>query len=275
MVFNVEQLHTVEREIRSLAEKVLKVSKLSSTADLNQTALMKLNKNVLAEHLEGFVQLFERNLELCKSAASEVDQLKSDQIKTQSEIIELQKAEVGSVKETLTTEMNSWADVVKKSCSQTKIATVKAMENAVRSVTAEDERAKNFIIHGFKEAADGKTEYLTTEATHLFEAVGLEEHHPDPTDAYRLGEKTAGKTRSIKVRLGNAETVRLLLSRAHRLRKFNMYKNVYLSPDRTKKDQAAHSSLVREIKELITKEPKKYHFIRDGKIRSVDKASTG
>jgi hypothetical protein len=37
-----------------------------------------------------------------------------DQIKTQSEIIELQKAEVGSVKETLTTEMNSWADVVKK-----------------------------------------------------------------------------------------------------------------------------------------------------------------
>ena len=273
MVFSVEQLHTVEREIRSLAEKVLKVSKLSSTADLNQTALMKLNKNVLAEHLEGFVQLFERNLELCKSAASEVDQLKSDQIKTQSEIIELQKAEVGSVKETLTTEMNSWADVVKKSCSQTNIVTLKAMENAVRSVNAEDERAKNFI-HGFKEAADGTTEYLTTEATH-FEAVGLEEHHPDPTDAYRLGEKTAGKTRSIKVRLGNAETVRLLLSRAHRLRKFDMYKNVYLSPDRTKKDQAAHSSLVRKMKELITKEPKKYHFIRDGKIRSVDKASTG
>jgi N-glycosylase/DNA lyase len=137
---------------------------------------MKLNKNVLAEHLEGFVQLFERNLELCKSAASEVDQLKSDQLKTQSEIIELQKAEVGSVKETLTVEMNSWADVVKKSCSQTNIVTVKAMENAVRSVIAEDERAKDFIIHEFKKTADGTTEYLTTKATDWFKAVGLEEH---------------------------------------------------------------------------------------------------
>jgi hypothetical protein len=160
---------------------------------------MKLNKSVLAElNLEGFTELFERNLELCKSAAPEVNHLKSDQIKTQSGIIELQKAKVGSV--TLKSEMYSWANV-KKSCSQTNTAIVKAMENAVISVTAEKERAKNFIIHGLKEVADGTIEYQITKATHFFEAVGLEEHHPEQADAYRLRKKTAGKTCSINLTL--------------------------------------------------------------------------
>jgi hypothetical protein len=51
-------------------------------------------------------------MELCTSVASEVDKLKSDQIKTQSEIIKVQKAKVGSVKETLKAKMNSWADML-------------------------------------------------------------------------------------------------------------------------------------------------------------------
>jgi hypothetical protein len=47
------------------------------------------------------------DLKLCKSTTYEGDQLKCNQIKTQSEIIELQKAKERSAEETFTTEMNS------------------------------------------------------------------------------------------------------------------------------------------------------------------------
>ena len=34
---------------------------------------------------------------------------------------------------------------------------------------------------------------------------------------------------------------------------------------------AAHKKLVIKMKNMITTEPQKYHYIRDGKIHSVDK----
>ena len=105
----------------------------------------------------------------------------------------------------------------------------------------------------------------------LFEKTGHEQPYPETLDAYRLGEKQAGKTRPMKVTLRNAETVRYLLRRAHRLRDDEKFKNVYLTPDRSKKERAAHSKLVSEMRGLIEKDSTKYYFIRDGKIKWVDK----
>ena len=46
---------------------------------------------------------------------------------------------------------------------------------------------------------------------------------------------------------------------------------MYLTLDRSRKDQTAHSKLVSEMRGLIEKDSTKYYFIRDGKIKWVDK----
>ena len=108
-------------------------------------------------------------------------------------------------------------------------------------------------------------------STTLFEKTGSEQPYPDTLDAYRLGEKQEGKTQPVKVTLRNAETVRYLLRRAYKLKESDKFKNVYLTPDRSKKDRTAHSKLVSEMRGLIEKDSTKYYFIRDGRIKWVDK----
>jgi hypothetical protein len=51
--------------------------------------------------------------------------------------------------------------VVKKSYPKTNTVFVKTMKNAVRFVTAKDEKAKNVLIYGLEEVADETTEYPT------------------------------------------------------------------------------------------------------------------
>ena len=42
-------------------------------------------------------------------------------------------------------------------------------------------------------------------------------------------------------------------------------------PDRTKENQLAHNKLVKEMKQMIERDPCKHYFIRQRKICSVDK----
>ena len=106
--------------MKSLTQQIVKSTKSSSLAEMNYNCIMKLNKDIIAKCLEDCAKLFVKNLEVCKSAASEIDKLKTEVIDKQNEIIELQQSqiqsvretvqnEIGSVQETVKTEMCSWA----------------------------------------------------------------------------------------------------------------------------------------------------------------------
>ena len=81
MAFTVEYLQTMEKEMKSSTQQILKSTKSSFLAEMNYSCIMKLNKDVIAKCLEGCLKLFEKNIEACKSAASEIDKLKTEQIK--------------------------------------------------------------------------------------------------------------------------------------------------------------------------------------------------
>ena len=89
MAFTVQSLHTMEKEFNTVMKKVLKTIKISSPSELNHAALMKLNKDPLSNVIENLFQLFANNLELCKAAASTIDQLKTEQFANQQEIIKI------------------------------------------------------------------------------------------------------------------------------------------------------------------------------------------
>ena len=63
----------------------------------------------------------------------------------------------------------SWAKIAEKNCKQTEKLSAKSVEQAVKNVTEEEERSRNYIVYGLEEAEDGRTEGLTDMSTTLFE----------------------------------------------------------------------------------------------------------
>ena len=62
-----------------------------------------------------------------------------------------------------------------------------------------------------------------------------------------------------------------ILRKAHKLKSNEEFKTVYLAPDRTPEQRAAHSKLVNQMKELIKNDSSKHYYIRDDKIKCTDK----
>ena len=125
MDFSVNILYNSEKEMKSVLQQVLKTTKTSSVTEINHAVLMKINKDVLSTFVQNLVDLVQNNIELCKSAANKVDQLKTEQLTNQKEIIKIQHEQISSVQETVKTEMKSWADVAKTNTKQNMALSVK------------------------------------------------------------------------------------------------------------------------------------------------------
>ncbi|KAL5261209.1 hypothetical protein ACHWQZ_G007050 [Mnemiopsis leidyi] len=257
MDFTVESLHTTEKKLNSEMVRLMKAVNVSSVADLKKSALNKLNKGPLVDFLENLVELFDNNLNLCKAAASSVDELKSKVMDSQNQLLKRQQEDLLSVKDTVQTEMKSWADVVKKSDKQTRQLTAKSVKEAVKAVNEEEERSKNLIVYGAQDDDESEWGYSckVDKTTDTFTAIcdQLECENVDVQHCTRIGEWRADRTRPIKVEFRTAADVETVLRKAHKLKASDEFKKVYLAPDRSAEERAAHSKLVNQMKELIKK----------------------
>ena len=73
MDFSVNQLHTMENEMKDELNRIFKLVNVSSSADLNQSVLTKLNKAPLATIVQSLVTVVEKNVSLCRNAAVTLD----------------------------------------------------------------------------------------------------------------------------------------------------------------------------------------------------------
>ena len=155
MDFSVDLLYNSEKNMKANLQQLLKDTKTTAVAELNHSTLMKLNKDALVNYVKNLANLVDENIDLCKLAACEVDQLKSEQIKNQKKIIEAQQEQLISVQETVKTEFRSWADVTKTNIQKSTDVSVTTVKEAVKKAVAEDDRSKRFMIYGLDEARDG------------------------------------------------------------------------------------------------------------------------
>ena len=258
--------------MKSEIQKVLKAVNVSTTSELNETVMMqKLNKNPLAKFVETLTNLIEKNIELCKSAAGKIDQLKSEKIADQKLLIEIQQGQINSVQDTVKSEMKTWADIAKKNTNQRsgKQLTENSVKQAVRIVHEEERRSKNLMIYGYPETENEVDLEIIENVNNVYQSMDC--LVPKTVDIYRMGKKEPGKTRPIKVEFTNSGDVEYALVHARKL-KTSKLNNVYLGPNRTKEEQFAHNKLVREMKLMIEKDSNKHYYIRNKKICSADKA---
>ena len=190
----------------------------------------------------------------------------------------MHEEKLDSVHDTVKTEMKSWSDIVKKSTTAATDTTVKHVQKVIKTVVEENERTKNVTFYGVIEERENETDAVLFDTD---ETVFSELDIPKPRviSASRLEKFKKDElvtNRSIKVTLASADEVKRVLSTSRKLRESTYYKEVYLAPDRNAAERLSHRKLVVEVKNLIEEEPQKYHYIRDNKVISIDKAlSTG
>lgn len=290
----------MEKELNTIVKQILKSCKVQNVEEVNHALLAKpnlCNKDTLASFVDKLLKLSTCHLANCQAAAVKIDQLKSERIEIQQTVIDLQKRQLqqvqetveASVKDSVKTEITTWSEIVQKNVkSASSTQSVKSVQKAVRSAVEDNVRSNNFIIYGCKEEDetyvyegeeyDAAPENVTDTAKQLLNEINIAPR-PQILAASRIGtlkvdSANASKPRPIKVTLVSPETVKLVLGKSSKLKEklSPHWKCVYLAPDRSKEERAAHSKLVTKLKQMISEDSSKYHYIRDGKIISVDKA---
>ena len=230
----------------------MKAVNVSSPSDVSQNALNKLTKGPLITFFLSMLKMYEKNVSMCKSAAAKLDHMKNEKINLQKQLIDFQSEQMNSVKKTVETEMKTWAEVAKKNITQSKVVTTKTVKEAVRAANEEEERSKNLIVYGVSESEDSDwneiyNNKLNEVVKSIHETTVTDGSLPTALNVYRLGKKEPNKTRPIKAEFGSSIDVDTILKNAHKLKANSDFKSVYLSPNRTKEQRAAHSKLVEHI----------------------------
>ena len=130
----------------------------------------------------------------------------------------------------------------------------------------DEDRSKNVMVFGLVEE-DG--EQLNEKVSDVFVEIG----EKPPLAAIRIGKRPEAGTscRPVKVTLPSSTAVQQILSRAKLLKQQERLKSVYVSPDRSSAERSARRLLVDERKKRAEEEPERVHFIKGGKVCSVDK----
>ena len=181
------------------------------------------------------------------------------------------KENVCKVTEEVKAEISSYSDALQSrgSGSGQNFTTVE-MKAAVRTALSEkadeDGRENNVVIFGMEENAGEKL------GERVNELLGKLELGEKPRfEARRVGEVRSGVTkRHIKVTLRSPLIARKILAKSSKLRGVDEFREVYVSPDRSPEQRTKQRELVAELKRRRSEEPSKRHFIRGGKVESLE-----
>ena len=159
---------------------------------------------------------------------------------------------------------HGWSDIVQKNSGST--TSVKNVQKAVKSVVDKNDRSKNFIVYD-NDCDEDQDEDIISE---IMGVIYEDERKPQILGFNRIGIRKPDIKRPLKVTLVSRDAVIEVLSNAKQL-KNSRYKDVYLVPDRSYEERAAHKKLVAQMKLLFVTDPNKHHYIRDSRIISVNK----
>ena len=139
-------------------------------------------------------------------------------------------------------------------------------KKVVKDVIKDEDRSKNLMVFGL---ADEDGEQLDGKLSSVFMELGEKPR----VEAVRIGRRSEAGTgcRPVKVTLASSTAVQQIMSKARTLKQLEKWKSVYVSPDRSPAERSARRLLVEERKKRTAEEPGRNHFIKGGKVCSVDK----
>ena len=266
-------------QFKNRTRSVTPKSAFPADGSINEEALLRsVNKNVLAEWLGTAIDILERaasqiqgaadlETQIC-SAGEENKSLLKEKVEDQRKIIELQtqliekeQENVQSFKETVQKEVQSYAGVVASSCATA--LSPKKLQTVVKSIQATEDRSRNIMIHGL---AETNGEDLKKSVSDIFSQLGEKPMFSIPC---RVGKPVSGSVRPVKVSFPSASVVPELLSKSSKLRQSEMFKNTFITPDRSREERVARRTLIQELRQKREDEPDAKFIIKSGKVQRV------
>jgi hypothetical protein len=266
----------LDGELAESLEEVMKLVNVSIDTDVTAEALFKSNKTQLSECLSRMTYVVVLCKDLLKGAINATDEMKTEHISFQKQIIEQQNEllkrkseELEAVPATVKAELQGYCDAAKKclpiSGNNVISITAEQVKKAVKSAVEEDDRTRNVMMFGVAEEGD---EMLESKVLDILEQV---DEKPRVAECRRMGEAKSEVVRPIKVVFYSADTAHRVLRKSGRLKKTENHQAVFLSADRTIEERATRRKLVEQLKQKREQEPELYHFVRDDKICSRSK----
>ncbi len=258
------------KTVKVTKEQELTVSRFNSSS---------INKMTLSKWLESASEIMTRQADIISRMQKAIEAQKTDAledkaaiIKLQSDLIEskdnqllsLQTTVQKTVQATVQKEVQSYSAVVAQHNTAPAIST-DSLKQAVKTAIAEEDRTKNIMIFGLSEEDN---EQLENKVCEIFQELG---EKPKVTVS-RVGRSAgAQKCRPVKVYLTSSNIAYQILMKSGRLKSAPQFKNVYLRPDMSIEQRKIRQKLVADLKEAISNQPGRYHYIQGDRINSRDK----
>ncbi|KAL5269866.1 hypothetical protein ACHWQZ_G003367 [Mnemiopsis leidyi] len=252
---------------------VMGTVKCSKLIDVNSKNLNKpqTTKETLVKMVLNLTEVLCESRAQLKTAASRISELSADQLANQKKVIEMQdkliekqSEHVEAVKATVTSEIKSFSDVVKQSLVGK--MSPKALQSTIITSIEKQDRDKSLMVFGLEERDDNIPEDLVTEVwTSICPSI------PIMKECYRVRKKKEGADRPIRAVFNSREAEADVPSFSSELRQNRNYRDVYVNPDRTIEERSERRKLVAILKEKISSQPDKYHYIKNGTICTADK----
>ena len=273
-------MHSVREMDHDLEKSLHDIMKVKQLGDLSQSLLKQTNKDTVLKLVNVLTSSLKRSSDLLRAAGADIDQLQSNQIRLQSELllekektVEHKNEELREMKKNMKTEMKSWADIVSKNVKSSEI-TPKVIKEAVKSAVEEDrgeeDRSHNIMVYGLKEQEDSARE----DTAQLVAMMGELEARCDDVTLIRVGSVKEGSVQPVKLTFKSKEDVFYVLSRARVLKDSINFSTVFLGPDRSVEERKAHRKLVEELKKKRTENPDRFFFIKQGTVCSKPRETT-
>ena len=210
-------------------------------------------------------------LELIKSQKQVIDlqaelmACKHEQLACKDEQLQsLQSSVKDTVEESLKAEFTTYSSMLQSPAPTIAADTVKSF---VKTVVEEEDRSRSLMLFGLAESPNEK---LSDRVSEVFQDVGEKPRF----EACRLGKSSSSddtkKVRPVRVTLSSSTIASHILSKSRKLKNTVNHQTVFICPDRTPDQRLKHKELVLEMRAKETEEPSKKHFIRRGKVWSID-----
>ena len=154
MNFSISTLYILEEQFDTVFGNIFGTAGCRDISQFNAVSLKNVSSEILDELVFELLTLAEKSKNVLRSAAINIEKLRSDQVNSQKKLITVQDELIKNsspqtqiVKDDIKTEIRSYRDVVQ---SQAKI-TPKKIKAVVKSTVEHDERKWSIMVFGLVE----------------------------------------------------------------------------------------------------------------------------
>ena len=271
--FNLSSMYKLEKEIKVLLGSL----KLKNLEDVTQSVLNHHNKDPVVRFAVSVTELLKRSQNLLNDPTSDLDCIKTEQLKNQARLLEVQDEpsekkcqQLEAVKSTVDEKLTNWASVVENNTNQ--IVDKKEVKKAVKTALHESDREFNVVMFNVEEETeDGNSSKVFNDevAIDVMKCAGLTGIGGVIVfSTERIGVAKTGKMRPLKVKFENKAAAFDLLSCSKYLKDDETYFSVFIEPDRSREQRITHRKLVQQLKAKRNSDNSKRYYIWNNMICS-------